>query len=294
MVDLMLMDSVLRALPANASLILVGDADQLPSVGAGNVLRDILSSGMVRSVKLDHIFRQKEQSLIVLNAHRINHGEFPQLSGRPQEFAFIEEEDPERIPEIIRGLCRDRLPSYFNFDPIDEIQVLSPMYRGPAGATHLNHMLQEALNPEGVALAVGGRRFRLGDKVMQIRNNYEKEVFNGDLGRIMGADEKAGVVHVSFDHLIASYRAEELDELVLAYAVTVHKAQGSEYRAVVVPMVTQHYVMLQRNLLYTAVTRAREVVVIVGSKRAVAIAVRNDRAPERCSDLDRRLRDLLQ
>lgn len=292
MVDLVLMDCLLRAIPPHASVILVGDADQLPSVGAGNVLRDLLFSGVARSVKLEHIFRQHEQSMIVINAHRINHGEYPRLAARPKEFAFIEEEKPERIPEIVRGLCQERLPGYFHFDPIDDIQVLSPMYRGPAGATHLNLVLQSALNGDGMPLSVGGQRFRLGDKVMQVRNNYEKEVFNGDLGRIIGADGDARTVHVAFDNVIASYRPDELEELVLAYAVTVHKAQGSEYRAVVLPVVTQHYVMLQRNLLYTAVTRARDVVVLVGSKRAVGIAVRTDRAPQRYSHLANRLRDL--
>ncbi|MCK4546395.1 MAG: ATP-dependent RecD-like DNA helicase [Candidatus Eisenbacteria sp.] len=290
MVDLMLMDCLLRAIPAGGSLILVGDSDQLPSVGAGNVLADILASGRVRSVKLEHIFRQMEQSMIVLNAHRINNGEYPRLGERPEEFAFVEAEDAGDVPDLIQGLCKTRLPAHFGLDPVDDIQVLSPMYRGPAGVRRLNEVLQQALNPEGVALTVGGQRFRQGDKVMQIRNNYDKEVFNGDLGRIIGTDEGAGVVHVSFDTGIVSYRAEELDELVLAYAATIHKAQGSEYRAVVIPLVTQHYIMLQRNLLYTAITRARELVVLVGSKRAIGIAVRNDRAPRRYSFLGERLR----
>ncbi len=290
MVDLLLMDCVLRAMPPGGALILVGDADQLPSVGAGNVLRDILASGAARSVKLEQIFRQHEQSMIILNAHRINCGEFPRLSPRPEEFAFIEEENPERIAEIIGGLCCTRLPGHFGFDPVDDIQVLSPMHRGPAGVRRLNELLQETLNPDGVALAAGGRRFRLGDKVMQTRNNYDKEVFNGDLGRIVGTGGESDSIRVAFDARITSYGPDELDEIALAYAATVHKAQGSEYRAVVIPVVTQHYVMLQRNLLYTAVTRARELVVLVGSKRAIGIAVRNDRAPRRYSHLAERLR----
>jgi exodeoxyribonuclease V alpha subunit len=290
MVDLVLMDCLLRAIPPGGSLILVGDADQLPSVGAGNVLADILASDAARSIQLDHIFRQQEQSMIVLNAHRINHGEYPRLSERPEDFAFIEVEDPEDVADLVRGLCKSRLPSHFGFDPIDDIQVLSPMYRGPAGVRRLNEVLQKALNPEGAALSVGGGKFRLGDKVMQIRNDYDKEVFNGDLGRIIGVDEQARSIHVHFDTGIKTYQVEELDELVLAYAATVHKSQGSEYRAVIIPVVTQHYVMLQRNLLYTAITRARELVVLVGSKRAIGIAVRNDRAPERHSYLAERLR----
>jgi exodeoxyribonuclease V alpha subunit len=289
MVDLLLMESVLRAFPEGATLVLVGDADQLPSVGPGNVLGDILRSGVVRSVRLEQIFRQVEQSRIVLNAHRINRGEFPHLSDRSREFAFISEERPEGIPDLVRTLCTETLPQQFGFDPMEDIQVLSPMYRGPAGATNLNQVLQDALNAEGIAVPFGGRRFRLGDRVMQVRNDYEKEVFNGDLGRIIGMDGEGQAIHVTFDAGTVSYRGEEMDDLVLAYAVTVHKSQGSEYRAVVVPIVTQHYVMLQRKLLYTAVTRARDLVVLVGSRRAVAIAVRNDRAPERYSSLGDRL-----
>jgi exodeoxyribonuclease V alpha subunit len=258
MVDTLLMHNLLKAIPDHAVLILVGDVDQLPSVGAGNVLRDLISSGALPVVRLTHIFRQSQQSQIVINAHRINHGRFPHISNREaRDFFFVEEEDPDRIVELIRDLCTRRLPERYRYDPIDDIQVLSPMYKGETGASNLNTVLQEALNPSAVGWQRGGTEYRVGDKVMQVRNNYAKGVFNGDIGRITKMDLEGQSMEAVFDVPVA-YEFSELDELVLAYAISVHKSQGSEYRAVIMPLTTQHYMLLQRNLLYTAVTRARD------------------------------------
>ncbi len=296
MVDLILFYNLLKALPDGCRLILVGDVDQLPSVGAGNVLRDVLASGAVPSVRLQTIFRQARESMIVVNAHQINKGEFPYLNRREKDFFFIPEENPERVTEIIVELCRERLPRFGSFDPVEEIQVLTPMRRTRAGVELLNKLLQEELNPAARhkgELSYGGFTFRLGDKVMQIRNNYEKEVFNGDIGRITALDREEGELVVTYPDQLAGrevvYDSSGLDELVLAYAVSVHKSQGSEYPVVVMPVITQHYVMLQRNLLYTAITRARRLVVLVGSRRAIAIAVNNNRVVQRYSNLALRL-----
>jgi exodeoxyribonuclease V alpha subunit len=285
MIDIVLLNSLLRAVPLSAVVVLVGDVDQLPSVGPGNCLRDIIASGQVPVIVLDVIFRQAMQSRIVVNAHRINRGEMPEIRPRKEaDFFFIEEEEPSRIVETIKGLCSTRLPRTYGLDPIQEIQVLSPMYRGETGATHLNAALQEALNPFGPSLAHGGRTFRVGDKVMQVRNNYDREVFNGDLGIVAGVDPEDGAVEVAFPHTVR-YDQADLDELVLAYAITCHKSQGSEYRAVIMPLTTQHYPMLQRNLLYTGITRARQLVVLVGTRKALAIAVRTNRVGERYTRL---------
>jgi len=292
MVDLILMNNLLKAVPPHASLVLVGDVDQLPSVGAGDVLHDLIKSGEIHTVKLTKIFRQAQQSRIVINAHRVNQGEFPYLKAAAKDdFFFIEEEDPEEAAELICQLAAERLPRYYGFGPFSDIQVLSPMYRGAAGADNLNRLLQERLNPkEAFSLPFTSRRFRLGDKVMQIRNNYEKEIFNGDIGRIVDVDSTDQEIRVEFpDRGSVLYDAADLNELVLAYAITIHKSQGSEYKAVVMPILTQHYVMLQRNLLYTGITRARELVVIVGSKKALGIAVRNDKQQLRYSHLATRL-----
>ena len=290
MIDLVLMYNLLKALPDRAVLILVGDVDQLPSVGAGNVLRDIIDSGVASVVRLDRIFRQAQGSAIITNAHRVNRGEFPRLrGGRGSDFFFIEEDDPARVVEIIRELCTRRLPEYFGVDPASDIQVLCPMQRGETGAQNLNAVLQEALNKSEVSLRHGGTVYRLGDKVMQIKNNYDKNVFNGDIGKIVEIDAEMRTLAISFDGNRVEYDATELDEVVLAYAITIHKSQGSEFKIVVAPLTTQHYVMLRRNLLYTCITRAREAMVLVGSKRAVGMAVRNNQTARRNTRLGERL-----
>ncbi len=295
MIDTLLMHHLIKALPPTATLVLVGDVHQLPSVGAGNVLRDIIQSGILPVVTLDRIFRQARESRIIVNAHRILHGVLPPLrTERPEEdFHFVQQEDPEQAVRIIQELVRERIPARFHLDPLDDIQVLTPMHRGTVGAENLNRVLQETLNPAGDSVVRGNRSFRVGDKVMQIRNDYDREVFNGDIGRIRGVDVETREVTVVFDGRPVSYDFSDLDELVPAYAVSVHKSQGSEYPAVVIPLLTQHYVLLQRNLIYTAVTRGKRLVVIVGTARALAIAVKNDRTDQRYSFLDRRLETAL-
>ena len=292
MVDILLMNHLLKATPPTATLLLVGDVDQLPSVGPGNVLKDIIASGCVETVILTEIFRQAQESLIIVNAHRVNRGEFPELKrqqGRRADFYFVERNTPEEVLGVIKELCAKRLPRAFQLSPLDDIQVMTPMHRGTVGVANLNAELQALLNPEGKVITRGGRLFRTNDKVMQIRNNYEKEVFNGDIGRIVGIDLQEQKVLVKFEDRVVSYEWSDLDELVLAYAISIHKSQGSEYPAVVVPLLSQHYIMLQRNLLYTAITRAKRLVVLVGSKRAVAIAVRNNKVQHRYTNLAVRL-----
>ena len=291
MIDTVLMHNLLKAVPEMSRLVLVGDVDQLPSVGSGNVLKDIISSGVIPVAELTHIFRQARTSEIVTNAHRINEGKYPDIdNAKAKEFFFIEEEDPEAIPEIIEKLCAERIPRRLNCDPIDDVQVISPMYRGATGATHLNARLQRALNPDGFAYCRGNTEYRAGDKVMQVRNNYQKIVFNGDIGRIRSIDVEEQQLLVEFDEPVM-YEFHELDELVPAYAISVHKAQGSEYPAVVMPVTMQHYLLLQRNLLYTAVTRAKQLVVLIGAPKALWIAVRNAKVAERYTSLSDRLRE---
>jgi exodeoxyribonuclease V alpha subunit len=292
MVDIVLMYNLLKAVPKEAVVVLVGDVDQLPSVGPGNVLRDTIASGIVKVVQLTRIFRQAQGSLIVTNAHRINRGEFPFLKGdKGSDFFFIAEDDPEKMAEQIVALCSRRLPGYYRIDPVDDIQVICPMNRGVVGAYNMNQVLQQALNQATIHVQSGGTRYKLGDKVMQIKNNYEKNVFNGDLGRIKIIDLEEKSVSVSFDGRVVEYDVTELDELVLAYATTVHKSQGSEYKVVVAPIATQHYVMLQRNLLYTCVTRAKKVLVLIGSKRAMAMAISNNKISLRNTMLTKRLQE---
>ncbi|MBM4034299.1 MAG: ATP-dependent RecD-like DNA helicase [Planctomycetes bacterium] len=293
MLDILLTYHLARALAPQALLILVGDVDQLPSVGPGSVLRDAIASGVPAVARLSEIFRQAAASLIVANAHRINSGEMPLLKdpgdAAERDFFFLERDDPEQAAETVLELCARRLPSKYGLDPIGDIQVLAPMHKGSVGAHALNERLQERLNPAGREHSLAGRRFRVGDKVMQVRNNYDKEVYNGDLGRVVDIVPEAGQMIVRMDQRELAYGPEELAELVPAYAISIHKSQGCEYPAVVVPLLTQHYVMLQRNLLYTAVTRGKRLVVLVGTKRAVAIAVRNDRIRARHALLRERL-----
>jgi len=292
MIDTLLMNHLLKAVPAAATFILVGDVNQLPSVGAGSVLKDIIDSGQSPVVRLNEIFRQARQSAIIVNAHKINEGTLPDLQpapGKLDDFYFIEQEDPQKVLEMIVTLVRDRIPKRFGFDPVDDIQVLTPMHRGTVGASNLNTELQKALNPGEDGVLRGGRLFRIRDKVMQITNNYDKEVYNGDIGRITSIDEEAQEVTVAMDDRMVAYDYPDLDELVHAYAVSIHKSQGSEYRAVVIPILTQHYVLLQRNLLYTGVTRGKKLVVIVGTKKAMAMAVRNNKTEKRYTSLRDRL-----
>ncbi|MBC2713393.1 MAG: ATP-dependent RecD-like DNA helicase [Desulfosarcina sp.] len=291
MIDTLLMHHLLKAVPLSATLILVGDVNQLPSVGPGSVLKDIIASQAVVTVRLNEIFRQAKQSRIIINAHRINSGKMPVVDNeRDCDFFFIQREVPENALSTIITIVNERLPK-LGYDPVNDIQVLTPMHRGLLGAGNLNRQLQEALNPGEDRITRGDRRFRLNDKVMQIRNNYDKDVFNGDIGRITAIAGDLQQLIVDFDGRAVVYEFSDLDEIVLAYAVSVHKAQGSEYPAVVMPVMTQHYVLLQRNLIYTAVTRGRRMVVLVGTRRALAIGVNTNKTEKRFTRLDERLRE---
>jgi exodeoxyribonuclease V alpha subunit len=294
MLDVRLGADLVAALASSARLVLVGDVDQLPSVGPGSVLGDVIASGAVPTVRLTEIFRQAAESLIVVNAHRIQEGAEPELGAAPadresdrRDFFFLEEDDPAAAATLIRDLVAVRLPRRYGFSP-QEIQVLSPMHRGELGAGNLNRLLQETLTAGAAGVERGQRTLRLGDKVMQVKNDYDKEVWNGDSGTVEGVG--AETLSVRFDDRLVEYALDELDTLVLAYAATVHKSQGSEYAAVVIPVHTQHYVMLQRNLLYTAVTRGKRLVVLVGTRKALALAVRNADVSARASGLAARLR----
>jgi exodeoxyribonuclease V alpha subunit len=287
MVDVPLMHALMRAVPDHAALILVGDVDQLPSVGPGQVLSDIIGSDVVPVVRLTEIFRQAAESRIIANAHRINEGRMPDWARDPaSDFHFVSCRDPEDGVSKIVEIVRERIPARFHLDPVRDIQVLCPMNRGGLGARSLNLELQRVLNPPGNdAIQRFGWTFDTGDKVMQIENDYDKDVYNGDLGFVRAIDPEAGEVLVEFDGCEVAYGFGELDELVLAYATTIHKSQGSEYPAVVIPLTTQHYPMLRRNLLYTGVTRGRRLVVIVGQRRAIGIAVRGGQSLRRWSKL---------
>ena len=289
MIDIMLMYSLLKAVPDSMTLIFVGDVDQLPSVGAGNVLRDLIDAGVFPVVRLTKIFRQAAASRIITNAHRINRGRMPDLSnGKQSDFFFLEEEDPETAAQEIVRLVKERLPRAYG---TRDIQVLTPMQRGAVGAANLNQVLQAALNADAAGLRRGGTDYRLHDKVMQIRNNYDKEVFNGDIGTVCRVNTEDRELTVSFDGREILYDVTELDELVLAYAATVHKSQGSEYPIVVMPVLMTHYVMLQRNLVYTGVTRAKKLMVMIGSTKALALAVRNVTVTRRNTMLKERLKN---
>src|SRR5271169_6752925 len=287
MVDVPLMRALLRALPDEAALLLVGDVDQLPAVGPGQVLADVIASGAVPVVRLTEVFRQAAESRIIVNAHRINQGLMPELASvESGDFFFVDAADPEEGVRKLLAIVREHIPKRFGFDPIRDIQVLCPMNRGGFGARSLNIELQTALNPPGeIRIERFGWTFCPGDKVMQVENDYDKEVYNGDLGVVSRIDMEEGELTVDFDSREITYGFGELDELVLAYATTIHKSQGSEYPAVVIPLSTQHYPMLQRNLVYTGVTRGKRLVVLVGQRKALAIAVKGGRAKRRWSKL---------
>jgi exodeoxyribonuclease V alpha subunit len=293
MVDTLLMYHLLKAISSHAHLILVGDVDQLPSVGPGNVLKDIIRSGKFTVVRLTEIFRQAQESMIVVNAHKVNQGELPVLKeiDKPEktDFQFIQEEDPEKILQNILDLCSERIPRQFRFHPLREIQVLTPMHKGTIGVANLNIELQKRLNPGQSGITRGAWTFRIGDKVMQIVNNYDKDVFNGDIGWISKIDPEEREVVIEFDGRLVPYDYSDLDEVVLAYAVSVHKSQGSEYPVVILPVVTQHYMLLQRNLIYTGITRAKKLVILIGTKKALAIAIRNNKPQRRYTLLSERL-----
>ena len=293
MIDSFLMYQLLKAIPPKSSLILVGDVNQLPSVGAGNILKDLIESAVLPVVELNEIFRQAKESRIVVNAHRVNEGEMPLVEDEGddlQDFYFIQQEDPQKCLEIIKTLVIDRIPSRFGLDSVDDIQVLTPMHRGVVGAINLNLELQKVLNPgTGLQVQRGGRAFKAGDKVMQIRNNYDKDVYNGDIGRVLRIDPENRQMWVCMDNRDVFYEFTELEELVHAYAVSIHKSQGSEYPAVVIPVLTQHYMLLQRNLLYTGITRGKKLVVLVGTKKALNIALKNDKTRHRYTYLKERL-----
>ncbi len=296
MIDLILANQLVRAVPRHAALIMVGDVDQLPSVGPGSILRDIIDSGVLPVCRLTEVFRQAAQSAIIRNSHRVNQGNMP-VWPRPEaaetsDFYFVEAEEPEQAVGLIVRLVQERIPERFKFDPVDDIQVLTPMQRGELGARNLNQILQKVLNSSEEGVQRYGWTFRPGDKVMQTVNDYEKDVFNGDIGRVTKIDREEQILGVNFDGRTVQYDFGELDELMLSYAVTIHKSQGSEYPCVVIPMHTQHYMLLQRNLLYTAITRGRQLVVLVGMRKAIAMAVKRVEARRRITTLRERLQAL--
>ncbi|NMC55544.1 MAG: ATP-dependent RecD-like DNA helicase [Chloroflexi bacterium] len=293
MVDILLLNHLLSAIETGSHLVFVGDVDQLPSVGPGNVLRDMIDSGEIPVTRLDTIFRQSEDSYIIVNAHRINQGEFPQFSTQSKDFFLFPEEDAEKAADRVVELATTRIKSKFGFNPQTDIQVLSPMHRGDTGVSELNRRLQSELNPPSASRTEyrqGGRVFREGDRVMQIRNDYERKIFNGDMGVIQQIDLENQALSLDFEGRVVPCEYSQLDELAHAYAVSIHKSQGSEFPVVVIPILMQHYMMLQRNLLYTGVTRARKMVVLVGSKRAIARAVKNNQIARRNTRLASRLR----
>ena len=291
MIDTYLMYHLLEAIDGNTTLILVGDTNQLPSVGPGNVLHDLISSEVIPVITLTKIFRQAEQSKIIIAAHQINRGEVPAFSNRKEsDLFFIEESDDSKIPSLILDLCMKRLPSTYNFNPLADIQVLSPMHKGEAGTNTLNNILQEGLNKNNAILRHGSFIYKTGDKVMQLKNNYEKEIFNGDLGIVLGGNAEKKSLSIEFNGKAFTYGPVELDEITLAYAATVHKSQGSEYPCVILSLTSSHYIMLQRNLLYTAVTRAIKLMIIVGTKRALSMAVGNNKISNRYTSLLNRIK----
>ncbi len=296
MVDARLMYRLLKAIPVTATLILVGDVFQLPSVGPGNVLSDMIQSGVVETFELNEIFRQAKESPIVMNAHRIRHGRFPEIRNETgenglSEFYFIGQSQPESVVNIVVELCSRNIPDKFGYNAVQDIQVMAPMHKGTVGVIQLNQALQQALNPKGASPK--GFSFKTGDKVMHLKNNYTKEVFNGDIGIVTDINAQNRQLTVAYDDRQVAYESEEFEDLTLAYAISVHKSQGSEYPAVVIPLMSQHYPLLQRNLLYTAITRGKKLVIIVGSRQALNRAVQNDKQRNRLSLLDKRLAGLM-
>ncbi len=297
MMDIMLMDALLKALPSSCRLILVGDADQLPAVGPGNLLQDIIRSKVMSVVKLKEIFRQAKKSLIVVNAHRINKGQFPYLASprqnleHPEEkdFYFLQGSDTANTEKMIINFYCKTIPQKFGFDPFQDIQVISPLYKGVAGVNRLNKIIQEILNPKGSSLIRGQTVFRVKDKVMQLKNNYEKEVFNGDIGVVSEVNVKEGIIRVNFPGKNVLYQGQDLIQLTLAYGISVHKSQGSEYPVIIMPVIISHYIMLQRNLIYTALTRAKKLAIFIGDKKALLIAVKNNKVAKRYTKLTERL-----
>ncbi len=292
MIDILLFYNFLQAIPPQASLILVGDVDQLPSVGAGNVLKDLIGSRIFSTIRLNKIFRQTKESSIIVNAHRVNMGNMPIATNEEtSDFFFARIKNPKNILERIVNLCKEGISPKFNFDPFTDIQVLAPMYKGTIGITNLNLKIQETLNPNGKEIKIGAGNFRIGDKVMQIKNNYEKDIYNGDIGRIESYNKSKRSIIVNFDEHIVSYESTELDELVLAYAISVHKSQGSEYPVIIMPIIKEHYRLLQRNLIYTAISRGKKLVILLGDEQALALAVKNNKSQKRFTLLESRLRN---
>ena len=296
MVDTMLMYHLLDAIPVTSVLVLVGDISQLPSVGPGNVLSDMIDSDRIPVFYLTKIYRQAMESTIVVNAHKVRQGEAPDctnVSGLdgPGDYFFIEQSDPKQVADRILRLCRDELPGKFDLNPIHDIQVLTPMHKGTVGTINLNQMLQKTLNPQPDLMVGRGYSYKIGDKVMHLVNNYQKDVYNGDIGIISSIDRQKKEISVDYYGRTVPYAADELDQITTAYAISVHKSQGSEYPAVIVPLVTQHYYMLQRNLLYTAMTRGKKLVILIGTQKALHIALKNDKPHRRLSSLAARLKE---
>ncbi|HJX01753.1 MAG TPA: ATP-dependent RecD-like DNA helicase [Candidatus Humimicrobiaceae bacterium] len=291
MLDITLMKNLLSAIKPRTGIIFVGDTDQLPAVGPGNVLSDLIGSGVVPVIELKKIYRQESESLIIYNAHKVRDGQFPYI-GKPKnnDFFFIEKETPEEAVNLILNLLTKKIPQSFNYDPLCDVQVLVPTNKGIAGVNNLNSRLQDVLNPTGKKVQKGSMQYRLNDKVIQLKNNYEKDIYNGDIGFINGIDLEAEEISVNFDGRTVRYGFYELDEITLSYAITIHKSQGSEFKCVVLPILTSHYMLLQRNLLYTAITRARELAIIVGSKKAIGMAVNRNIVEKRYTGLKELLR----
>jgi len=293
MVDTVLMYHFLKAVSPKATIILVGDVDQLPSVGPGNILKDIIGSEYIPTVRLNEIFRQSKESMIVVNAHRINSGHMPTTARdekHRRDFYFFRVDEPEKVLEEIVNLCKEKIPSRFGYDPLNDIQVLTPMHKGTVGVANLNAVLQSELNPGKDELLRAGKTVKVGDKVIQTRNNYDKDVFNGDIGRVVAIDREIQEVVIDFDGRRVSYEFPELDEITLAYAISVHKSQGSEYPVVIMPILTQHFMLLQRNLLYTGITRGKRLVILIGTWKALAIAIKNNTPQKRYTMLKERLK----
>jgi len=286
MIDTLLMYNLIIAISLNTTLIFVGDVDQLPSVGAGNILKDLIGSEIIPKIELNTIFRQAKDSDIITNAHRINRGEMPAFNYlKNSDFIFLEESESNKIPDKILHLCKTELPEQYKFNPVEDIQILSPIYKGDVGVTALNKLFQNELNKSAKVYLQGEKIFKANDKVMQLRNNYDKGVFNGDIGFVVGSNTEDKILFVSFEEKMVEYKFEDLDELTLAYAVTVHKSQGSEFPCIILPLTTSHYMMLQRNLLYTAITRATKLLILIGTKKALSIGVNNNKVKNRFTSL---------